>query len=536
MTTSLMPRPWYLQGVASGLSAIIGYAAGRFVAWVVRGCGVRTEWSAHTRRLGWVVLTAVGVVVVPVSMYLGAYWQRVVRDLVGQPREPASFYIGVLPVAAALALGLLLLGRALRFLVRRVARRLERFLPRPVARLVGIVVVTAGAVFVLDESMQRVVLAAAERSARAADQGTPPGVVQPQSPLRSGSPASLEAWETLGSEGRLFVASGTDAAGIEMVTGAPALEPIRVYAGREAAGPGSTPRDVAEHVVAELERTAAFDRAVVAVATTTGRGWVNEAVALSLETVMGGDTAIAAMQYSFLPSPVAFLADRESPQAAGRALLDAVHARLAQVPQERRPRLVVFGESLGSYGAQAAFGSGDAIVRDVDGALFVGTPNFAQPWRDLTSGRDPGSREILPVVDAGAAIRFAARAEDLDLDGAPWGDTRVVFWQHASDPVVWWSPDLLLGRPDWLEEPRGPDVDPGMTWIPVVTFWQVTMDMVFSLDAPDGHGHAYGADAVDMWAAILQPDGWTQQRRSAARAVVADLVIEEDGMVGSTTP
>jgi uncharacterized membrane protein len=43
-----------------------------------------------------------------------------------------------------------------------------------------------------------------------------------------------------------------------------------------------------------------------------------------------------------------------------------------------------------------------------------------------------------------------------------------------------------------LREPLGPDVDPGMRWLPFVTFWQVTLDMVFSADVPSGFGHAYG--------------------------------------------
>ena len=29
-----------------------------------------------------------------------------------------------------------------------------------------------------------------------------------------------------------------------------------------------------------------------------------------------------------------------------------------------------------------------------------------------------------------------------------WQGTRVMFLQHASDPVVWWSPDLLFRKPD----------------------------------------------------------------------------------------
>ena len=45
-----------------------------------------------------------------------------------------------------------------------------------------------------------------------------------------------------------------------------------------------------------------LDRSVVAVATTTGTGWINEAEADALEYMYNGDAAIVSMQYSFLPS------------------------------------------------------------------------------------------------------------------------------------------------------------------------------------------------------------------------------------------
>jgi len=234
---------------------------------------------------------------------------------------------------------------------------------------------------------------------------------------------------------------------------------------------------------------------------------VNPNVAAALEYVSGGDTAIASMQYSFLPSALSFVADRETPPLAGQALFEAVYRAWVALPEETRPKLVVFGESLGSFGGQAAFASGADMVSRTDGALLVGTPNFAQPWSRLTANRDPGSFERLPVVDEGRHIRFASRPADVKLAG-PWEFPRVVFWQHASDPITWWSFDLLLHRPDWLREPLGPDVDPDVRWLPFVTFWQVTLDMIFSAEVPYGYGHAFGPDAAQFWVDILDPPDW----------------------------
>jgi uncharacterized membrane protein len=48
-----------------------------------------------------------------------------------------------------------------------------------------------------------------------------------------------------------------------------------------------------------------------------------------------------------------------------------------------------------------------------------------------------------------------------------------------------------------------------MDWYPVVTFWQVTIDITNSLGVPDGHGHQYRGVMLDGWLALGTPAGWT---------------------------
>lgn len=463
-------------------------------------------------------MALVALLAVPAFLVLGSWWQQILRDLIGVPRVQRSFYILVLLIAIVIALALRGAGRGLRVLTAWLTAKGRGVVPGPIARLAAVVIVTALVVVVLDGALQRGLLSLAERSAEVADKSTAEGVTQPKAAERSGSPASREAWDSLGREGRTFVADGPTAQQISEVTGSAASTPIRVYAGRESA---DSVEGVAEEVVAELERTHAFDRKALAVVTTTGRGWVNPNVAAAFEYVNGGDTAIASMQYSFLPSALSFLADRETPQLAGQALFEAVYRVWAARPEERRPKLVVFGESLGSFGGQAAFASGADIVSRTDGALLVGTPNFAQPWGQITAKRDLGSLERLPIVDEGRSIRFASRATDVDLPGR-WVSPRVVFWQHGSDPITWWSFDLLLHRPDWLREPLGPDVYQGIRWLPFVTFWQVTLDMIFSADVPYGYGHAFGPDAAELWVDILDPPGWDPVKTQRIHDAIAN--------------
>jgi len=339
----------------------------------------------------------------------------------------------------------------------------------------------------------------------------------PSTSQRSGGPGSLVSWESLGHQGRIFIGGGPTVAQLTEFNKAPATEPIRAYSGLNSV---TGIRAGAELAARELEREGGLKRKVIAVGTTTGTGWINAAEAASLEYMYNGDTAIVSMQYSFLPSWLSFLVDKENARQAGQALFEAVDARVRALPEAQRPKIVVFGESLGSFGGEAPFLSPNNIIARTNGALFSG-PTFNNTMRDdVTINRDPGSPEWLPIFDDGENVRFAARADNLGRPAAAWGEPRVVYLQHASDPIAWWNPDLLFSEPDWLREPRGYDVSNDMKWIPVVTFLQVSADMAVAVDVPDGHGHRYVKDVVNAWAAIMGPPGWTPEKTERLRPMV----------------
>ncbi|MCS5480766.1 alpha/beta-hydrolase family protein [Corynebacterium sp. YIM 101645] len=518
LTPSLLPRVWYMQALATAVSIAIGYGLGVAGAWIVRWAGASWQPSRKQQRIGWWVLAAVTAVVIPLFAVLGAHWQHISRELVGVESDSRMIYTVVLLLAVLVALLLIQAGRGLAALSNHLTRAGRRYVPQPVARLGGLALVVVVGWLLIDGVGVRAMLAVTERSASVVDQETREGVEQPSEPERSGSPASLQAWDSLGRDGRTFVASGPRAEQITEVTGRAAIEPVRVFAGVTSA---DTVSEIADGVVAELERTGAFDRSVLFVTTTTGRGWINSAAADSLEYITAGDSAIAGMQYSHLQSPLAFIADRQTPLEAGRVLLEKVYAVWSELPEDERPKLVVMGESLGSYGAQGATASEQDMVSRLDGALLIGTPEFAQPWNRITAERDPGSLQCLPVVDEGKHTRFAAETEDLKLPGE-WEQPRIVYWQHGSDPITWWSFDLLLREPDWLAEPLGEDINPAMRWLPFVTFWQVTADMAFSAGVPAGHGHAYGSEAVGILVGILDPPDWDEESTRRVEALLRD--------------
>ncbi|MFN8043205.1 MAG: alpha/beta-hydrolase family protein [Mycobacterium sp.] len=516
LTPSLLPRGPLFQGLVSGAAGAIGYALGVFAVWLVRFMLSRPS-SPPASRTAWAVLVVAAAIGLVFSIYFFHVWQDQVRDLMGVPRlkwfnYPQAAIIGVVVLFAFVEIGQLI-GRLIRFLVRQ----LNRVAPPRVSFVVVVAVVLGLSIALLNGVVIKGTMSFLNKSFAAVNDEMDPNNPAPTTPLRSGGPGSLVSWNTLGNQGRIFVAGGPKVEQLTKFNGAPAVEPIRAYAGKNSA---PDIRATAELAARELERAGGLKRKVIAVATTTGTGWINEAEASALEYMFNGDSAIVSMQYSFLPSWLSFLVDKENARQAGQALFEAVDERVRALPEGQRPKVVVFGESLGSFGGEAPFLSPNNIIARTNGALFSGPTFNNTMWDDMTVNRDEGSPMWLPIFDDGANIRFAARPENLGRPEQPWGNPRIVYLQHASDPITWWNPDLLFAEPDWLREPRGYDVSPDMNWIPVVTFLQVSADMAVAIDVPDGHGHRYVRDVVNAWAAVLQPPGWTADKTEKLRGIV----------------
>jgi uncharacterized membrane protein len=518
LTPSLLPRGWVLQGLIAGITAAIGYGVGVTVAWFVAEL-TESRLSAGFRRRAWQVLAVAGVLLCLVLLWLGAGWQRDIHELMGLDAPAGYTSFGIVVLAALVFALFVAIGRGIRWLGRLLVRAFGRVLPRRIARPLGVVAVTVLVVFLLNGVLWQGLVEGMNSAFSVKDDGTEDGAVEPTAAERSGSPASLVPWAELGLQGRNFVGKGPDPEELEAFNGRPAQQPVRAYVGLASADDVG---DRAALAARELERAGGFDRSVLVVVTTTGTGWVDPAASDSLEYEFNGDTAMVAMQYSYLPSWLSFLVDQVKARDAGRALFDAVYGVWAQLPLDERPELYVFGESLGTFGGEAAFSGLADIQNRTDGVLWAGPPNFNELWRGIVADREDGSPEWRPVVDAGRIVRFADEAPDLGRPPGPWDEPRLVYLQNASDPIVWWSPQLILGRPDWLEEDRGPDVSPDMVWLPLVTFWQVSADLAFSTGVPDGHGHKYQADYVDAWAEVTQPPGWTEADTERLRALVSD--------------
>ncbi len=520
LTPSLLPRSWLLLGLAGGISAVVGYAIGAVLGWGLRRT-VRWRPSEQLRRRAWLGLGTSCTALVVVFLWRGVGWQDEIRQLMGMGPVENPAAGRTLLTAVALAGVVLLAARTVRLGTRTLDRWIGRFVPRTVADVIG-AVLTGLLVATLLHGLVSVVLVDLANRVFSLDNGrTEIGVTQPSSPYVSGGPGSLVAWSTLGLEGRSFTARGPTTAELTAFSGRPSIPPIRVYAGLESA---DSPQARAALAVRELERTGAFDREVLAVVATTGTGWVAPDAADSLDFLYNGDTAQVAVQFSYLPSWISFLVDGSKAVEAGVALNDAVLARWQALPVESRPKLVLSGTSLGSYGVEATLQQTSALPSQIDAALLIGPTNANPIWRSLTAARRPGTPAWHPVVDAGQTVQFADSSGDVGVSAESWPTPRVLYMQNGSDPVTWWSVDLLFARPDWLDGSRPPDVSPQMRWYPVVTFCQVTLDLVAQWDVPDGHGHRYVAAPARGWVDVLSPPEWTKQDTDR----LVSIIVERD--------
>ena len=238
----------------------------------------------------------------------------------------------------------------------------------------------------------------------------------------------------------------------------------------------------------------------------TGTGWIDPAGADTLEYLHRGDIASVALQYSYLTSWLSLMVEPGYGAEAGRALFQKVYAHWTGLPPGERPRLYLYGLSLGAMNSELSTDLYEVVADPFDGALWSGPPFTSRTWRMATDARVPGTPEWLPRFRDGSIIRFTAQRNNLDAASAPWGPIRIVYLQYASDPVTFFEPSSFYREPDWMKVPRGPDVSPALRWFPIVTGLQLAADMMLATTAPIGYGHLYAPEHyIDAWIEVTQP-------------------------------
>lgn len=514
LTPTLIPRDWFMQGVLGGIVMALGYLLGRFGVSIWRLMEI-PEPRGRIVMMARLVFGVPVVIITALCLWQAPDWQNGIRSRMGMELVDTTHTLRMILLALAVFVVLVLVGYALQWLFDWLRFRLYRYLPARTANVAGFLLTTFLVLIVTRDGVLDRVITSLDDSVTVAQKlfdtapPIPPGTV-------TGGANSLVDWEALGEPGRDYVTNGPDAEDIAAFTGRPAIDPIRVYVGR---AQGKTPQERADMALAELIRQGGFDREILIVALPTGTGWLDPGSMDTVEYMHGGDIATVSVQYSYLQSPHALILETRSGLDQATALIDTVHSYWGGLPRDARPRLYIHGLSLGAWSSMYGTGLFALLDNPIDGALWVGPPFPSTMWQNIVASRNKDSPYIAPVLGDGRLIRFASHT-DRDAGGPDgWGDMRIVYLQYSSDPIVFYEPTSLFRKPAWMNEPPGPDVSPDMQFMPVVTQFQLAIDMALANTAPVGHGHAYyGPDYVGPWVAVTDPRNWTAADTGRLRA------------------
>ncbi|WP_083306133.1 alpha/beta-hydrolase family protein [Corynebacterium sp. HMSC071F07] len=536
VSPSLLPRPWWVTAA----NVAIGQAAGHFTATTaafITKRGLRYIGKRPQDRVGPATRSRTHLALGVITLLMGVRSLRNQSEqakLVNKYNErgPQSAALGI--AIGTLGYGsLLVIGEAAQLTVTQLSRQAQRWLPRWLAwPLAGSTVGYLMALF-SDRMLWRRFIHDASMQALQLNKLVYPGSVMPWEPERSGSPWSLEPWTAVGSQGRAFLDRGPRAHDIkDVMLCSDAHEPIRIFIGLVQ---GRGPIAAAQQALAELERTGAFRRDTIVIEMPAGSGWINNYSVSAYEFLTHGNCATVTLQFSYLPSVFCYVVDRKAPINAARELIAAVQSRINDMPEDNRPKLYFAGESLGCYGIVENYRDLEELLAACDGAVFTGPPRMTAFTRRLARARDRGSLERLPLIDAGQHVRFASTPEHMEHDAfgneyQRWQRPRVVFAQHASDAIVWWDRRLIFIRPDWIQEPAPrtlyADTFRRLPWVPFITFWQVALDQLNSLNVPGGHGHNYFEETFWYWDSVLGSQARTQLTSELAERMRA--FVERD--------
>ena len=519
LTPSLLPRPILLQGVLSGLVLAVGYGVGHLilVGWHFLQL---PDLPVHLRTKLTTALSLIALTLAAVTLWRAPAWQNSIRAVMEMEPVEASSPFVITATALAVGVSIILLTWLLVWLGSLVVRVAARALPDRIALAVGATAFMLLLVSLINGFIVRQAVSAMDQTFAVLDRSVDDSITPPALPTVSGGPGSLIAWQDIGRTGKNFIAQGSTASDIAKFHGGPALDPIRIYAGFNAA---DTITERADLALADLIRAGGFERSTLIVATATGTGWLDPAAIEPLAFITGGDVAIVTLQYSYLPSWMTLIIDPNRSRIAAKTLFDAVYGYWSTLPKHTRPDLYLFGLSLGALGSESSVDLITLFEDPINGALWSGPPFASTVWPSVVEGRNVGSAPWRPTYRDGKLIRFMTQEGLPDGAQDPWGKMRLLYLQHPSDPMSFFTPGLAFNRPDWLED-RGPDISPYFNWYPLVTFFQVLFDIPLATSVPAGYGHTFKAEEyIEAWIELLNPPSWTSTQGEALKARFADF-------------
>jgi len=505
ISPSLLPRPYILQGVLSGLLLYLGYMFGLILTWLW-GYFQLPVLVGKSRLMTRRAVFFICFLFLAVSLFYANYWQDNLRELMGLPSLKNSLHVHMILIAIVISMALLLLSFLIKGLLNKIKMRLKKVIPYRVANSLSLVMVAFLIFIFTNDIIIRNLVNVLDNVYALADSHSDKGIASPTESFISGSAQSKIAWHTLGSAGQTFVTSGASKKQLTHYFGHETKQPLRVYAGLRS---GDSAEERAKLVLDELIRVNGFDRSKLIIATPTGTGWLDPSAMDTLEYLHKGDNTIVSMQYSYLPSWLTLLVDPSSAKRSAAVLYQVIHQYWSKLPKSSRPDLYLFGLSLGAFGAETSINLTTIIKNPIQGGLFAGAPFPSTLLPLLTKQRNKESPQWLPVIQDSSLVRFTAQENKLRNNDWHWGPMRFVYIQYASDPITFFSTDLYRKQPDWMKGERGHDVSPEFKWFPMITFFQVLFDLPMADKMPRGHSHNYSASSyIDGWLEVTSPENW----------------------------
>jgi uncharacterized membrane protein len=515
LTPSLIPRGATEQGILGGVVLASGYLLGQMFSLIWQAA----DLPRLQGRVGGIFDAGLGLCVIALTIWILVYsleWQNELRGKMDMQAVEGRHLIKLTLLTTLTFLVLYGIGALVAALFHWVRGMFYRIMPPRRANVLGVLTVFAILVVVTRDGIFDRVVASLDQSYEAAQELFDVAPPMPPHAHQSGSTASLIDWAAMGQPGRDFVLTGPDAKAISAFTGKPAKDPLRVYVGR---ANGETPHERAELALAELIRVNAFERDVLIVTSPTGTGWMDPGSHDPVEYMHNGDIATVSVQYSYLQSPLALILETRTGLDQATALLEVIHHYWSGLPKDSRPRLYAHGLSLGAWSSMYATNLFRLLDDPIDGAFWAGPPFPSRFWQSIQVERNTGSPWVLPEIGRGSLVRYANHFHDASEAPAAWGQMRIVFLQYSSDPIVFYDPFSLFRAPEWMNDPPAEDVSRNLIFIPVVTQFQLALDMALSFGAPPGHGHAYYArDYISPWVEVTAPTDWTIEDTKRLRA------------------
>jgi len=439
----------------------------------------KSKWQIFSIMLGALLTTGV--------LYRGKNMLEERRSLLDTvPQDPTNKILPATAAAAIVINSLKLLGFSMRLTGKLLGQWLgEGPLKSNIARITNLSLWTS--LFVGSY------WAGVSKIGTANEKVEPSYAIAPPCALVSGSDKSIVTFEQIGMQGRKFVSNTVPASSIKKITGKAAKNtPIRVYIGYNT--PEKYQSQRTQMAIEELKRTKAFERKYLLLVSPTGTGWIDHTSVESAELYSGGDIATCVVQYAKYPSFLALQKVRDG-RNQFRELLWSIKLITDEMPKSKRPKILVFGLSLG------AWASSDAVMHTgiagfdhygIDRALWLGMPGLAK-WGKNEEG------SIRVGAPSGTVASFDRPEQYESLTTKQKEKLRAIILNHDDDPITLLRPKLLIKKPKWLTVGnKGRGVPEKMEWSPIFTFLQVWIDAGNAMTSVPGkfrsHGHDYRGD------------------------------------------